>query len=49
MKHLLDRAETLWCHAMHSNVMWPVRDHYRCGVCLRVYPVPFAGSRRQQG
>jgi hypothetical protein len=42
MKDLLDQVERFWCTAMHSNVMWPVHNQYRCGVCLRAYPVPFA-------
>lgn len=42
MKQLLNQVEELWCHAMHKDVMWPVRGEYRCGVCLRSYPVPFA-------
>lgn len=42
MKQLLDQVQELWCHAMHGEVMWPVRGEYRCRACLRTYPVPFA-------
>lgn len=42
MKHWLDQVEQLWCHTMHTQVMWPVNGEYRCRVCLRSYPVPFA-------
>jgi hypothetical protein len=42
MKQLLDQAETLWCHAMHGEVMWPIHGEYRCRACLRTYAIPFA-------
>lgn len=42
MKHWLDQVEQFWCHTMHTQVMWPVHGEYRCRVCLRSYPVPFA-------
>jgi hypothetical protein len=47
----------LWCQAMHSDAMWPVKGEYRCRTCLRSYPVaweakeavasPAAGRRTQ--
>lgn len=42
MKHLVEEVERIWCSAMHSHVMWPVHGEYRCAVCLRAYPIPFA-------
>ena len=29
----------MWCQAMHSDAMWPVKGEYRCKTCLRSYPV----------
>ena len=29
----------LWCQAMHSDAMWPVKGEYQCRTCLRRYPV----------
>ena len=29
----------MWCQAMHSDAMWPVKGEYRCRTCLRSYPV----------
>jgi hypothetical protein len=43
MKRLLDRIGELWCINVHRSTMWPVRGRYRCGVCLREYPVQFEG------
>ena len=42
MRQLLEQVEKMWCTAMHSHVMWPAGNQYRCSVCLRTYPVPFA-------
>jgi hypothetical protein len=41
MKDLMNRIETIWCEQMHSNVMWPIHGKYRCGKCMREYPVSF--------
>jgi hypothetical protein len=45
MKQLLDQMGQLWCETMHEELMWPVGGHYRCRVCHRDYPVPFAASK----
>jgi hypothetical protein len=29
----------MWCHAMHTHTMWPLKGEYRCRTCLRTYPV----------
>ena len=29
----------LWCQAMHSDAMWPVKGEYQCRTCFRRYPV----------
>ncbi len=47
MKHLLDQIEEFWCVRTHSALLWPFRGEYRCGVCHRRYPVPFAAVRMQ--
>jgi hypothetical protein len=44
MKQLLEQMERFWCETMHDELMWPVGSHYRCRVCHRDYPVPFAAS-----
>jgi|YelNatPaOPRAMG01_1025707.scaffolds.fasta_scaffold15520_4 hypothetical protein len=33
-----------WCHLMHPDPMWPVNGRYRCPVCYRTYPVPWANT-----
>lgn len=38
MKRFLNRIEELWCVHMHEKVMWPIRGHYFCAVCLREFP-----------
>ena len=34
----------MWCQAMHSDAMWPVKGEYRCKTCLRSYPVAWEGK-----
>jgi hypothetical protein len=43
----------LWCSLMHDSPMWPIHGHYECGVCGRLYRVPWtetelAGAGRVQ-
>jgi hypothetical protein len=44
MSNLIDRIETFWCRHMHDATMWPIHGRYRCGTCLREYPVAFEGQ-----
>ena len=37
----------LWCQAMHSDAMWPVKGEYICKTCLRRYPVAWEPGARQ--
>ena len=48
MSNAIDRLETLWCRYMHNATMWPIHGRYRCGTCLRDYPVPFE-TRTERG
>lgn len=41
MKTLWARLGQLWCTVAHDAVMWPMHGYYRCGVCLRLHPVPW--------
>ena len=41
MRNLRNRLEQLWCEHMHASTMWPIHGKYRCGTCLREYPVEF--------
>jgi hypothetical protein len=34
----------LWCQAMHSDAMWPVKGEYQCRTCLRKYKVAWEPS-----
>jgi hypothetical protein len=44
MRETIEKLEKIWCEVMHRETMWPIHGAYRCGVCLREYPVVFAGS-----
>jgi hypothetical protein len=48
MRDFMNRIEELWCTNMHSNVMWPIHGKYRCGSCLREYPVGFEADDRRE-
>jgi hypothetical protein len=37
----------MWCQAMHSDAMWPVKGEYICKTCLRRYPVAWEPGTRQ--
>ena len=34
----------LWCRLMHDAPTWPVRDHYRCGICGRIHTFHWDGG-----
>lgn len=36
---MIEFAGKWWCKTFHQKVMRPVRGHYRCGECLREWPV----------
>jgi hypothetical protein len=38
------RLRILWCCLMHSAPTWPIRESYRCRICGRSYPVPWAAG-----
>ncbi len=44
MRRFLDRIEEWWCVHRHAAVMWPIRGHYQCRVCLRQYRVAFEAA-----
>jgi hypothetical protein len=35
----------LWCGLMHA-IKWPIHGHYTCGICGRVYRVPWENLPR---
>jgi hypothetical protein len=37
----------MWCQAMHSDAMWPVKGEYRCRTCLRSYPVAWEAEAKE--
>jgi hypothetical protein len=34
--------KTTWCKLCHGAPMWPMHGYYRCSICLRKHPVPWA-------
>lgn len=48
MRNLRNRLGRIWCEQMHGSTMWPIHGKYRCGTCLREYPVPFEGRAAEQ-
>lgn len=39
---LFERLGSWWCRMMHDSPMWPIRGHYQCRSCARIFPVPWA-------
>lgn len=37
----------MWCQAMHSDTMWPVKGEYQCKTCLRKYRVAWEPSNEK--
>jgi hypothetical protein len=37
----------MWCQAMHSDAMWPVKGEYQCRTCLRKFRVSWEASPEQ--
>jgi hypothetical protein len=38
-----------WCRWTHPEPMWPVKGHYYCPRCLRVYPVTWENGDNAMG
>lgn len=38
----------LWCRAMHTDAMWPVKGEYRCRTCFRTYKVAWEPGMQAQ-
>jgi hypothetical protein len=38
----------LWCQAMHSDAMWPVKGEYQCRTCFRRYPVAWEAHAQRE-
>jgi hypothetical protein len=41
MHDFWNRFAVGWCRVFHSRTSWPIRGHYHCASCLRIYPVPW--------
>jgi hypothetical protein len=43
-----EKVGNLWCRMRHAGTMWPIGATYRCAICGRSYPVPWADDYMAQ-